>query len=88
MGAGNQVEAIQVVELSRNFAAKQPTSAAGWQSPVLNVLGVRPHQVTERSFVRNFDASLKKSDLVECLNVGRQTSVDAENATFNYCTDS
>jgi hypothetical protein len=29
MGAGNQVEAIQVVELSRNFAAKQPTSATG-----------------------------------------------------------
>lgn len=63
MRSAYEVKAIDAVELSRDFASKQPASASGANSPGLDVFGIAPHQVTERTLVRNLANSLDGADL-------------------------
>ncbi len=47
-------------------------------APDLNILMVWPHQVGERIFMRNIEASFKKSNTVKSFDVGGETTVDTE----------
>ena len=47
MRTANQLQLVQVIELVDNFRAKKPARASRADLPRVDVLGVRPHEVTE-----------------------------------------
>jgi len=70
MGSANEVNTIKSSEFLSNLRSKQPAGASGVESPSINILGVRPHQITERTFMGNFDFSLNGSNLIKGLDIG------------------
>lgn len=61
--AADQVEAIDVVELCRDLAAKEPPGAARGHRPGFDVLRVAPHEVTEGALVRDLAHPLYRPHL-------------------------
>lgn len=58
MGAGHELEIVDMVILGSNLGAKKPASTSRRDSPRVDVLGVRPHQITEGSFVWHFHSAV------------------------------
>ena len=87
MSTRDQVDVVDVVEFGRDFGSEQPASSSRRHSPSLNVLWVGPHEVAEWSFVRNFHSSVDKSHLIDGLDLWGESSVDAENLSFDDSAD-
>lgn len=87
MGASNQLQLIYVVELRSHTGSKQPACSSWRKWPAINVIGVRPHEIWEWTFMWEFHASFKQSDLVKGLDIWRQTGMYAENSAFNDSGD-
>ena len=87
MGASHEVQVVEVVELSRHLGAEEPAGTTGRNSPGVDVLGVGPHEIAEGTLVRHLHAAVNEADLVEGLDLGRQTTVDAEDLALNDSTD-
>lgn len=68
-----------MVELGRDFVAKQPPSASRGDSPGTDIFGVAPNEVAKGAFMGDFLGASDDSDLVERTDLGTQTAVDAEN---------
>ena len=83
MGARNQIQAVDVVELGSDLGAEEPASPARRDGPCVDVIGVRPHQIAVSTFVRDLLSPLDKAHLVEGLDVGGETAVHAEDLAFN-----
>ena len=88
MSTRDQVDVVDVVEFGRDFGSEQPSSSSRRHSPSLNVLRVGPHEVAEWSFVGNFHSSVDKSHLIDGLDLWGESSVDAENLSFDNSADS
>ena len=88
MSTSNEFEIIYVAEFVRYLGSEQPTSTSRRESPSLNVFRIRPEQIAERSFVGKFQSSFEEADLVESFDVWRETSMDAEDFSFDNCRDS
>lgn len=73
-----QFQAINVAEIVGHFWAKHPSCSSGIDSPVLYVLGIWPHQVTERSLVRYLYLSVNSPHLVDSFDLWTQSSMHAE----------
>ena len=73
-----------MVEFRSNLRSEKPASTTRRNSPGVNVVGVRPHEVTVSSFVRDLLSALNKADLVKSLDIRRKTSMDAEDLAFDY----
>ena len=69
MGTSNQVEVVDVVEFRCDLGSEKPSRASRGECPGVNLLRVGPHQVAERTFVRNLHSSFEEADLVESLDV-------------------
>ena len=61
--SANKVQSIDGVELCRDLAAKEPTSPSRADSPSLDVLGITPHEITERAIMRYFLDPLDAANL-------------------------
>jgi len=83
MSASNQVEVVDVVEFRSDLGAEEPSSTSRGECPGVNLLRIRPHQVAERSFMWNLHSSFKEADLIESLDIGRKTTVDAKDFTLH-----
>lgn len=83
MGTSDQVQVIDLIELSCDSVAEKVASSSWGNSPSLDVLWIGPHQVGEWSLMWNLHSSVDKSDLVEGLDLWRETSVDAEDLALN-----
>ena len=79
MGTSNQFKAIDMAEVISHFRSKHPASASSIDGPILDIFGVRPHEITERSFMRNLDLSINSSDLINSFDFRAQTSMDTKN---------
>jgi hypothetical protein len=86
MGSGNQIQAVDVVELWGYFRTEKPSSTSWGDCPGVNIIGVGPHEVAISSFMRDFVASVDQTNLIQGLNIGGKSSMDAENFSFNNCT--
>lgn len=64
--------------LIRDFCTKQPAGTSRADGPRVHVFRIRPHEITKRSFVRDFLVPLDGSNLVQSLNVWGETSVDTQ----------
>ena len=87
MSSGHEIDIVDLVELSGDFRAKEPSSPSWRDRPSIDVLRVRPHQVTEWPFMWNFHTTIDQADLIKGLDIGRETSVDTKDFSFNNCTN-
>ena len=65
VGAGNKAEAIDVVELAGDLAAKQPAGATWRDLPGVDVVGIAPEQVGEAALVGDLLGAGQDSYLVQ-----------------------
>lgn len=87
MGSCDQIESIYVVEVVCDFGAEDPAGSSGIDGPVLDIFGVGPHEIGERTFVGDFDLSIDGSDLVDGLDFRAETSVDTECFSVDDCSE-
>ena len=89
MGASNEADAINVIEFRGDLSAEQPSGTARGNRPGLagQVLRVRPHEIAERTLVRDLLLSINESNLVEGLDLGRQAAMHAVNFIFDDSAD-
>lgn len=78
MGSSNQGNIVDMIEFLSYLWSEQPSGTPRRHSPCFDILWIWPHEVTERSFVRNFHSSIDESYLVNSLDLWGETSMDAE----------
>ena len=88
MGTGNELEIVNVIELSRHFRAEEPARSAWGDSPSVDVFRIGPHEVTERTLVRNLHAAINKANLIKSLNFRGEATMNAEDLALDDGTDS
>ena len=82
----NKLQAVDVVELGRHFVSEQPACSSGRHGPCVDVLRVTPDEIAEGAFVGNLLCPRYDADLVQRADLGRQSTVHAENlAVDNGC---
>lgn len=78
MSPGNQRQAIVVVERLRDVLAKRVAGTTGRDSPTAAIVGVRPEQIAHGSLVGNLLDPVESTNVVECVDAGRQTSMQTK----------
>lgn len=78
MGPCYQLKSVYVAEVVGYFRAEYPSCSSGIDGPIFNILWVRPHQITERSLVRDLYSSVDGSDLVDGFDLGTESAMNAE----------
>lgn len=73
-----QLQTVDVVELGRHLAAKEPARPARTHRPRVNVLGIRPHEIAKGALVRDLLRPGDHPDLVDGADLGAEAAVDAE----------
>lgn len=59
-------------------------ACASWtDSPSTSVIRITPKQIAHGSFMRDFLNSIEGSDIVEGIDAGRESSVEAEDLVFD-----
>ena len=58
MRSANQLEAIDLIELSSNSGSKEPAGASGADCPGLCLFRITPHEIAERPLMRNLTHAL------------------------------
>lgn len=67
VGAGNQAETVDAVELLRDVLAKGVPGSSWRNAPSRPLVRVGPEQVAHRALVRNLLHPVDGSDVVECV---------------------
>ena len=82
MRSGNQLQSIDMAEISGDFRPEDPPCTTGVDGPILDVFRVWPHEVTEGSFVRDFYLAVDGSDLIDGLDFGGEATMHAEDTAW------
>jgi hypothetical protein len=83
MGTGNHIQSVNVVEFRGNLRAEKPSSTTRRNSPGVNIIRVRPHEITVGSFVRDLLSTFDEANLVKSLDIGGKSAMDTEDLTLN-----
>jgi len=83
---GYSYETIRMVEILRDVLAERVPCSSGGDTPAAPVVRVRPEKVTDRSFMRHFLDSVQLLDLLEGVNAGGETTMEAENSVIDDCS--
>ena len=86
MSPADQRDVISAIELFDSVFSEKIPSASGADEPALNLIWVWPHQVAHGSNVGNFLFSVKWPDVIDVLNVGRESTMHTENFIINNCS--
>lgn len=79
MSACNKLQAVHVVELGGHLISKQPASTSRGYSPGTHILRVTPDKIAEGAFMRDLLGTSDDTNLIQCADLGTQTTVDAKN---------
>ena len=82
----HQIQPIDLIELLNHSLSKQPASPSIRHNPSVNIVRIRPHQITIRSFMGNLNISLYSPNLIDGSDMGTQSSMDAKNLLINNCS--
>lgn len=77
MRPSNEFEVVDVAEVGCDFGSEDPPGSPGVDGPILDILGITPHQVTEGPLVRYLDPPVDGPDLVDGFDFGAEAAVDA-----------
>lgn len=83
MSTSNKLEAVHVIELTRNLVTEEPASTARRNSPSLNIFRITPDQITKGTLMRDLLSTSNDTDLINGTNLGAQTTMNAENLSIN-----
>jgi hypothetical protein len=86
MSTRYQFQSICMVELFRDVLPERVASTSGRDAPAAAVIGVRPQQVADGSFVGHFLHSVQLTNLVEGVDRRRETSVETEYLSLDHCS--
>jgi len=78
VSAGNQRQAVVVVECLRNILSERVPRTSRRYAPTTPVIWVRPEKITHGAFMGHLLYSVESSDVVEGVDAGGQTPVEAE----------
>jgi len=76
-----------MVELLGDILTEYVASSSLVDSPPASVIGVGPNQIADRAILRHLLESFQRSDVVQCFNAGRQTSMEAKVFIFYNSRD-
>lgn len=86
VSAADQLQLVAVHEVLCDQRSEQPARTAGTLSPCVHVFGIAPHQITEGTLVRDLDAAVDGSDLIQSLDLRAESTVNAQNRlVHNRC---
>ena len=80
---GHQSQAVGVVESLRDVLAEGVSRPPGRDAPASSVIRVGPEEVTHGTLVRNLLQPVQGSDVIQSVDTGGQTTVQAEYLTVN-----
>lgn len=83
MSTSNRLQTIDVVKFGGNLISEQPTGASRTDSPCVDILRITPDKVTESSLMRDLLGPGNDADLVDCSNLGTETTVHTEDGTVD-----
>lgn len=83
MRSGHKIEIVDATELLGDLATKEIPCTSTIYGPMINILGVWPHEITECSFVGDFNFSVDCSNLVDGSHVGTEASMHAQDFAFH-----
>lgn len=83
MSSDYQRQVVEQVEVVHYFVTEDPSGSSRVATPGLDILRVRPHEVSQGAFVGDFLFSIKQSHLVDGGEVGGESSVDAEHVAVD-----
>ena len=84
MSSGNQFQVVSMIEVLRYVLSKCEPGSSRRYSPAVPVVRIRPKQIAHWSFVRHLDLPVNCPDLVECIQIGREASMQAEDLILDY----
>lgn len=87
MCSGNQGKPIGLVELFGNVVTKRIASSSGGYSPTVSVIRIGPKQVAHRAFVGNLLNSIQRSNMIERVDGGRESAMEAEDLIRNQSSE-
>lgn len=70
--------------LAGHLVSKQPPSTSGRHCPRIDLFWITPYKIAKGAFVWNLLCSRNDSDLIECANLRRKTTVHAKHFAVNY----
>lgn len=79
----DEVDFVEEIELIDHFVSEYPPSSSGIASPRFYVLGIRPHEISQWSFVRYFLFPVEQSHLIDGGQVGGESAVEAEDVAVD-----
>ena len=86
MSTRYQFQSICMVELFRDVLTERVASTSGRDAPAAAVVGIRPKQVADGSFVGNFLHTVELTNLVEGVDRWGETSVQTEYLSLDDCS--
>lgn len=79
----HQRQTIVMIERLRNVLTEGVSRASWTDSPAASVIGIRPQKIAHGTLMRYFLNSVERADVVERVDTGRQTAVQAEDLVVN-----
>lgn len=76
--SGYQCKTIVMIECFRDVLTEGVPGTSWTDTPSTSVVRITPEEITHRTLVGNFLDSVKRSDVVECVDAWRQPTVQAE----------
>ncbi len=80
MCTSNGLQAVDVVEFSRNLVSEQPSSTTWTHCPRVDFFRITPYKVTEGTLVRNFLSTSDHPDLVDGSDLRAEATVHTEDS--------
>lgn len=78
MRPGDEFQSVYMAEVIGHFGSEHPPGSSGIYCPVFDIFWVGPHQVAEGSFVWDFYFPIDGAHLIDGLDFGAESSMDAE----------
>ncbi len=83
MGTRDHLQVVGMVELLSDVLAEGVARASRIHPPSGSVIRIRPKQIAHRSLMRHLLESFERADVIEGLDAGRESSVEAEKLIFD-----
>jgi hypothetical protein len=83
MRTRDHLQVVGMVELLGDILTKSVPGTPRIHPPSSTVIRIRPKQIAHRSLMRHLLESFERADVIEGLDAGRESSVEAEKLIFD-----
>lgn len=83
MCTSDQLEVVGVVELLTDVLSERVSSSSWGDTPSASIIRIRPEKIANWTFVWHFHDSVKLLDLIQSIDTWGETSMQAEDVSFD-----